>query len=130
MQGSEEGLFVTVHRNIEDETAKDHFIGVEVDGNPLTEGKDYTVRFGSVHITLTPEYLATLVEGKHTLTILFDDGEAAIDFTIQKNTPAPAEDKPNTGDNNQSLLWLFLMIAALCSGAATLVAASVRRDRR
>lgn len=107
--GSSESLLFDVHRNIDDENCKKHFWKVQVDGTDLTKGKDYTAEFASVHITLLPDYLKTLSEGTHTLTVFFDDGEADVQFMIQKGS-SPA---PNTGDTSQPILWIILMAAAL-----------------
>lgn len=120
--GSSEGLLFDVHRNIDDENCKQHFQKVMVDGTVLTDGKDYTAEFASVHITLLPDYLKTLSEGTHTLTVVFDDGAASVQFRIQKRS----SNAPDTGDSNQPLLWIILMTAALCMiiGAALLRARS------
>lgn len=127
ISGSEEDLLFVAHRSIDDETAFEHFIGVQVDGKDLTE-KDYTATRGSVHIALHPAYLATLSEGPHTLTILFDDGKADVAFTIQKDKPAPALG-PDTGDHSQALLWVVIMAAALCA-IMTVVTIYVRKQKK
>ena len=86
---SDDGLLIHVHRNIDDDSAKEHFRGVKVDDKPLTEGTDYTVEFASVHITLLPAFLQTLSAGTHTMTVEFDDGSAAISFELSEATPEP-----------------------------------------
>ena len=115
-QGSKDGLQINVDRTPDNDakTCRKHFLGVAVDGVELTERKDYAVEFASVHITLLPSYLETLSEGTHTLTILFDDGQADIDFVIQKRQSASGSDTPDTGDRNQTILWIVLMALALC----------------
>ena len=46
------------------------FSRVEVDGNTIEKDKDYTVKEGSIIVTLNPEYLASLSLGEHTIAIV------------------------------------------------------------
>ncbi len=98
----------------------DDFLRVMVDGNEVVK-EHYIVQEGSIIVTLKKEYLNTLSEGKHTLTIVSVTGEATTEFTIVNNgdTSLPDENKPvipstpNTGDNSNTLLWITI---ALLSG--------------
>lgn len=51
-----------------------------------------------------------------------DDGQADIGFVIQERQSAPGSDTPDTGDRNQTILWIVLMALALCvvTGMVTL----------
>ena len=73
----------------------DKFVGVKVDGN-FIDAKNYIAKEGSTEITLKEEYLKTLEDGKHVLTIASTDGEVNANFEI---TTAKAEvaNTPATG---------------------------------
>ena len=67
------------------------FVRVELDGKELTRDTDYTVKEGSTIISLTPQFLKTLMPGKHTIGIVSSTGTAETDFTvISKTTPTPS----------------------------------------
>ena len=53
------------------------FEEVKIDGKTLATTK-YTAKSGSTIITLKESYLETLKSGKHTVTVVFEDGETAI----------------------------------------------------
>lgn len=83
-------------------------------------------------LSLQPVYPETLSEGPHTLTVLFEDGQAEIAFEILKeaetepeSSTEPADtqtpDQPATGDHSQPLLWILLMASALLLGIAGVV---------
>jgi len=148
--GSEEDLLFVAHRNVDDDTAFEHFIGVRADDKDLST-EDYTATPGSVHIALHPEYLATLSEGTHTLSVLFYDGQADVNFIIQKEkvTPDPddkktdpddkksdttpdnkkADHSPDTGDHNQPVIWIIVMAAAVCIIIVAVIVVLVRRRK-
>ncbi len=78
------------------------FISVLVDGSAIDESC-YNKREGSTVIELKPEYLETLPEGTHTLTIRSEGGDATTTFTVEKGMISPP-----TGDDG---IWLTLIIA-------------------
>jgi len=73
------------------------FVEVKVDGEVLDD-THYTAVSGSTVVTLKKSYLDTLSLGKHTLTVVYLDGEASCTFTVegtvQDNTGGVAPDKP------------------------------------
>lgn len=91
------------------------FVRVELDGKVL-DPANYTVESGSTVVTLKPEYAATLAPGKHTITIVSNDGSATTEFTLA--APA-AEEIANTGDANQ-VSGLTLACGACIGLAVTL----------
>ena len=95
------------------------FLSVSVDGKVLDKNQ-YTLREGSILVTLKADYLSTLSVGQHTLGVTSVSGTAETVFTV---TAAPAV--VPTGDTASLTLWVSL--AALC-GLGTLVA--VRRKKR
>lgn len=104
------------------------FTGVKVDGT-LIAADMYTAVSGSTVITLKKDYLDTLSVGKHTLTVVYSDGECSTEFEIKaaqsgsETTPGkPSDDnttpdKPNqgntespkTGDSSNLMLWVALL---------------------
>ena len=79
-----------VVRNIDDEKAYGLFRALKRDGTAVAE-QYFTKEPGSVIVTLTPEYLEGLVLGEHTLTFVFEDGEAEAHFFV-KPVPGSFED--------------------------------------
>lgn len=85
------------------------FTGVKVDGT-LIDAKNYTAVSGSTVVTLKTDYLGTLTSGKHTITVVYTDGECDAKFEVKKATSEqtkPTEDnKPDTttstGSNTKS----------------------------
>ena len=94
------------------------FTGILVD-NKVVDSKPYTAESGSTVITLKASYLDTLSTGKHTLTVVYTDGETSCEFNIAAKSTTPA-----TGDNSHMMLWFSLMIM---SCAAILVLLNYKR---
>ena len=94
------------------------FLSVSVDGKVLDKNQ-YTLREGSILVTLKADYLSTLSVGQHTLGVNSASGTAETVFTV---TAAPAV--VPTGDTAGLTLWVSL--AALC-GLGTLVAVSRKK---
>ena len=94
------------------------FLEVRVDGKVLDKNQ-YTLREGSILVTLKADYLSTLSVGQHTLGVTSASGTAETVFTV---TAAPAV--VPTGDTAGLTLWVSL--AALC-GLGTLVAVSRKK---
>ncbi len=117
------------------------FTGIEVDGMAV-DAADYTAASGSTVITLKAEYLNTLTAGKHTITVLYTDGEASGTFTVAEETSASTggdqtgdkdnsdtgkTDSAQTGDNSSIALWIASL---LVSGAALTGTALYSRKRK
>ena len=94
------------------------FVGVKVDGN-LLDTKYYTAKEGSTIISLKAEYLNTLSVGSHTFEIIWNDGSASTNFTIEEDEMI---DVPQTGDNTPIVGWYVLLI----SGIACLIFVRVK----
>ena len=105
------------------------FKGVEVDGKPLTAGKDYTAMSGSTIVTLSKDYLATLSVGNHSLRVLFNDNNyAETSFTVKAasdNNPGTAVTPDNTTNNPQtgdhSGIVLAVVVLLVSGGALTVL---------
>ena len=99
------------------------FIKVCVDGKELTADQ-YTVKEGSIVVTLSSAYLSTLSVGQHTLDVVSASGTATTRFTI---TAAPAVTP--TGDSTQIAVWILL--SAICAlGALSALVVLRGRKRR
>ncbi len=94
------------------------FLSVSVDGKVLDKNQ-YTLREGSILVTLKADYLSTLSVGQHTLGVTSASGTAETVFTV---TAAPAV--VPTDDTTGLTLWVSL--AALC-GLGTLVVVSRKK---
>lgn len=71
------------------------FTEIKVDGNTISADK-YTAVSGSTVITLKNDYLATLSVGKHTLTVVYNDGECSTEFEIKTTDTIPVIVNPAT----------------------------------
>ena len=74
---------------------RDKFLSLAVDGAELALGTDYTVSDEGMTVTLSPDYLAKLAEGKHELTATFADGAASASFTVAPADPGPTPNPPS-----------------------------------
>ncbi|MBQ7708155.1 MAG: hypothetical protein IJT72_10310 [Lachnospiraceae bacterium] len=129
--GSNEPVVLTFFRDPDNSLTYNHFIGVLADGRtvPATaeSGKaNWRARSGSLILTLQPEFLATLTEGNHTITALFDDGSADATITIapkeatvdtnesnsSKAVDTTKSTSPKTGDNTPVGLMIFALFAS------------------
>lgn len=70
------------------------FTCVKVDGT-LIGNEKYTAVSGSTVVTLKKDYLETLSVGKHTLTVVYTDGECTTEFQV-KAASATEDTKPGT----------------------------------
>ena len=68
------------------------FTGVKIDGT-LIGNEKYTAVSGSTVVTLKKDYLETLSVGKHTLTVVYTDGECTTEFQV-KAASATEDTKP------------------------------------
>ncbi len=114
-------------------------VGVKVDGELITADK-YTAVSGSTVITLKNDYLDTLSVGKHTLTVVYNDGECSTEFEIKaapgggETTPAnPSEgntDSPKTGDTSNLTLWIVLLLVSGGAAVGTTLVGTKKKHNR
>lgn len=119
------------------------FEAVKIDG-AVVDPQYYSVRSGSTIVSLKPEFLNTLSAGAHRLEIVFEDGSASTYFEIKQDTDQekepqdtentskdendadngkqdsdnrnePVSTAPKTGDENHIVLYIVVMILALCA---------------
>lgn len=91
----------------------ERFVGICMDGRPV-DAPCYTVKAGSTIVTLKSDYVQTLAEGTHVLSIRYTDGQADVAFTVKK-----AVQLPQTGDSEGVVIWLTLCV--VCAASALLL---------
>ncbi len=99
------------------------FIKVCVDGKELTADQ-YTVKEGSIVVTLSSAYLSTLSVGQHTLDVVSASGTATTRFTV---TAAPAVTP--TGDSTPIAVWILLSAVCALGALSALVVLKGRKRR-
>lgn len=91
---------------------------VHVDDKVLTKGKDYTAAEDSDIIVLTEDYLESLANGRHTITVEYTDGTVSAHFEIS-NSKNQGTDKEKTVS---SWIWILpLAVAILCGMFAAVI---------
>ncbi len=123
-KGSSESIVITVKRSYDDAACFDHYV------KTLIDGKEVAVKAerGSTVVTISAAALEKLGTGKHTVSVVFDDGQADSSLTVSTAqasataTAAPAQDKalksPNTGNGSIAVYFGFaalLLIAILAT---------------
>ena len=93
------------------------FTGIEVDGKAV-DAANYTAKAGSTVVTLKAAYLKTLNTGKHTITVIYTDGEAEGTFYVTLTADGTT---PPTGDNSQIVLWIGLMTVSALAVVVLLI---------
>ena len=138
-KGSKDGLSFTSNAVFAD------FLKVQVDGKDIGVSS-YTVKEGSTIVTLKPEYLETLSEGKHTFAIISETGTAATEFTVTAAQTGGEDDQtggdttpqvpgknegdtnsPQTDDNSNMVLWIALMFLSEGALSAILIISKKKR---
>lgn len=77
------------------DAAYEDFIEVLVDGAVISVD-NYTAREGSIIVELKADYLASLTEGEHTITIRSASGDATARFTVEAMILAPKTEPEDT----------------------------------
>lgn len=99
------------------------FTGIQVDGKEV-DPSGYTAENGSTVLTLKADFLNTLSAGQHTLTVLYADGAASADFTVETK----AEDGTTSPQTDAgSALWLWLALLFVSGGAALCLSVKSKR---
>ena len=112
-KSSDSGLAITMKPSGEEDILA-HFVGVKLDGNELVRDVDYTIEEDGSGVTLQPETLATLAPGKHTVTIVYDNGEADTTFTV------------SAADSH---VGLWIAVAAVSVAAIVVIILLVRKKK-
>ena len=100
----------------------DTFVRVEINGS-IVDPQSYVLEEGSTKVTLKPEYLETLPNGKHTVTIVSDAGTASAQFYVDE------EEKSGFG-TALLIIFIILVILFLLRFVARALLREARRRRR
>ena len=92
------------------------FKGVLIDGKELN--KQYFTTQGDTTVILSNAFLKKLSTGKHTVTLVFEDGEAEGAFKVAEGLDPS---NPETGDPFSMGLWLTVMGTSLAAISALVV---------
>ena len=123
--------FIFKSDNGDDSKILEDCTGIFMDGKAIPETVTddlgntvpaFTLKEGSLIVTLKAAYLNTLSEGSHTLTVNFRNGQSAsAEFTV-KAASSPAG-IPSTGESMSSLIipGVMLIGLAILSGGALVV---------
>ena len=112
------------YRAFGDDLSSDDLLYVKVDENIIVKGKDYTVRDGSILVTLTKAFLDTLKPGEHYVGIYTSKGHGIKILMIEDADPEP----PAPGESTS---WLLYAGGSLVVLSAMLVTALfIVRKRR
>ena len=106
---SGEDAVITVKGSPDDRDTYKSFEKASVDGKELKIGRDAEKAEGSLILTVRSEYLDTLSEGDHKVTVAFSGGTVETTVTI-KAAAAKPKPVPKTGDTAALLLWGGLVI--------------------
>ena len=82
VRGSGDSASFTFKRSRDDGETIGHFAKLLIDGKEVSTSR-YTVKKGSVIVTLKPVLIDSLSVGRHRLTAVFDDGRASGTFTVK-----------------------------------------------
>ena len=115
-QGGSKGLSFTANG------AYSKFSGILMD-NKVVDPKHYTAESGSTIVTLKASYLDTLSTGKHTLTVVYTDGETSCEFSIAAKSTTPA-----TGDDSNIMLYGSMFTVSLAAIIVLLLASKKRKQ--
>lgn len=111
---TKDGVTFIVTSDIAGYRVYDHFTGIRIDGDDLTENIDYTVDASSPAVALKAETLAKLTAGDHTVTVIFDNGTAEASIAVRD------------ADNNCYLtFWLVKMIVSMISAVVSCISAFI-----
>ena len=128
-KGSSSGVTIVVKRDPNDAECFSHFASVQIDGATLKNGTDYSAVSGSTVVTFPAATLQGLSDGKHAVTLSFDDGKAVTDLTILAgSTNAGSLVSPRTGDESQPILWIAVLLLSGLGLGGLAVAGRKRRQ--
>ena len=78
-----------------------NFKNIKVDGE-IVDKSNYTVREGSTIITLKPDYLESISDGNHSFEMIWTDGHATTEFTVDKSNDNKDDSKDNNNNTDDS----------------------------
>lgn len=110
--------------------AFEDFIRVKLDGKELALSKEYTLKKENITVVLTPDFVATLSVGEHTVEIVSVSGTATAKITVNKNASENRPEKsPVTGDSTNIVLCVTILAFALILFGVVAVVAKKRHAK-
>ena len=94
------------------------FKGIKIDGKDLPEKYYLINKEGNTVITLTNAFLKKLALGKHTVTVVFRDGQAEGSFRVLEGLDTT---NPETGDRFAMGAWLSVLGISLAAATGLIV---------
>ena len=91
-------MVLHAHRNLDDKNAISYLVGVEVDNKRIARGDAYDAEPGSVIVTIHKDFLKSLGEGTHNVTIVFKDGSVSTTVTLKAPANVPATGETIVGE--------------------------------
>ncbi len=116
-KGNSEGITLTVKRSENDEDCFSHYKQTLIDGTAVS----VSAESGSTVVSISAETLEALSTGSHTITVVFNDGEAETTLTLTENTEPEDQDVPLTGDDTRLPLWIAIQALSIICLASVFV---------
>ena len=116
-KGSSEGITLTVKRSENDKDCFSHYKQTLIDGTAVS----VSAESGSTVVSISAETLEALSTGSHTITVVFNDGEAETTLTLTKNTVPEDPEIPPTGDDTRLTLWIAIQALSIICLASLFV---------
>ena len=111
--------------------------------NKTVDTSAFDAASGSLKLNLHKDYLKSLGEGTHTITVNFKDGSVAVDIVVpklaeeKKEEPAKQEEKkeekkeepaqkdekedtPKTADTSTVTVWFILLLVAMVAASVAM----------
>ena len=104
------------------------FLGIEIDGKTV-DPEDYTAHSGSTIVSLKVSYLETLETGKHTIRMIYTDGETG-EATFQIREPRTVAGQDSGLGLVGILFWTALGLAALVGIALIVLLILWKKEKR
>lgn len=138
----ENDMKLTVHRSYDDQITFSLFTNL-VYKNKTVDTSAFDAASGSLKLNLHKDYLKSLGEGTHTITVNFKDGSVAVDIVVpklaeeKKEEPAKQEEKkeekkeepaqkdekedtPKTADTSTVTVWFILLLVAMVAASVAM----------
>ncbi|MBR0137417.1 MAG: YdcF family protein, partial [Erysipelotrichaceae bacterium] len=105
---SDDPLRFTVHRTVDDDLTFSLYAYIDIDGVEIPS-EYVSATEGSLVIAIDPEYMSTLDEGDHVLTVHFEDGSASISLSVERESVII----PDTGDNSRYGMYSLMAVISM-----------------
>lgn len=131
--GSDKDYTITIKRSGDDENCYSHFTGtVKIDDNEFDDD-EFTSEPGSTIIRLKHSMLDKLDKGEHKVTVVFDDGEVIVTFTVKEGQSDGGSKNPDslvaaTGESMDTVSFIGGTVSL--SAAVIILAVALKPKKR